>query len=95
MSSPNPCWSPIFVLGIHFRSGTNFLYDLLCLHPSCDASTPLPEDYLLDHADLLVEYVDSVSWTSRTHCKAEVNQDMLFQCLGGGLASFLVFTAWY
>ena len=34
---------PIFILGISQRSGTNFVSDLLALHPDCDA-TLIPED---------------------------------------------------
>jgi hypothetical protein len=89
MSHPDLCPDPIFMLGILMRSGTNFLYDLLRLHPDCDASTPVPEDFLVHCADLLVEYVDSVSSNWRSHWGVEVNQDILRQCLGKGLISFV------
>ena len=55
--------SPIFILGISQRSGTNFLFDLLCLHPDCGAPSIKWEDFLVDKSDLLVRYVSSVySW---------------------------------
>ncbi len=37
---------PIFILGISERSGTNFLFHLLCLHPDCDPGGPIWENYL-------------------------------------------------
>ena len=50
------------ILGMMPRSGTNFLSDLLCLHPDCAVPDPVLEDYLLHHEDILERYVDSVRW---------------------------------
>lgn len=52
---------PIFILGILQRSGTNYLYNLLLLHPECGDPAPVWEDYLCHHADLLSAYVQSVT----------------------------------
>ncbi|TEU16559.1 MAG: hypothetical protein E3J21_10285 [Anaerolineales bacterium] len=89
MSSPASLADPIFILGILPRSGTNFLKGLLCLHPDCDASAPIPEDHLVHCADLLVKYVNSVSWHWRPSWGAEGQKDVLCQYLGNGLVSFL------
>ena len=56
--SPSP--PPVFVLGILPRSGTNFLSDLLALHPACALPAGLREDWLLHHADGLVDYARAV-----------------------------------
>jgi hypothetical protein len=89
VSSPDLCSDPIFILGILSRSGTNYLYKLLCLHPDCDASAPIPEDYLIHCADLLVEYVNSVSSNWLSVWGVEDQKEILCQSLGNGLFSFL------
>lgn len=83
------CTDPIFILGILPRSGTNFLYDLLCLHPDCDASAPIPEDYLVSRANLLIDYINSVSWNWRIDWEVEDQKDILFHYIGKGLTAFL------
>ena len=51
----------IFVLGVMPRSGTNYLYDFLALHPDCaPARAPIWEDFFLQHADLLMAYTATV-----------------------------------
>lgn len=55
------CSDPIFIHGILPRSGTNFLWDLLRLHPDCaPARVPVDEDWFLAHSDHLVHFVDDV-----------------------------------
>ncbi len=54
--------APIFILGISQRSGTNYLADLLSLHPDCGRPSPLWEDHVLGHAELLLSY-------ARTLCR--------------------------
>lgn len=92
MDSPL-CTAPIFILGIHGRSGTNFLADLLCLHPDCGLPAPIMEDYLVHHTDLLVRYTKSVYWHwSSWKPPFEVDEsfeDLLCQSIGNGLISFL------
>ncbi len=54
--------NPVFFLGIMPRSGTNYVYNLLRLHPECNCVTDgnMVEDYLLFHANLLSRYADVV-----------------------------------
>lgn len=86
MTIPAPCPNSIFILGISQRSGTNFLYNLVCLHPDCVGSVPW-EDFLVHYSDLLGKYVDSVS--SHWLPAWDVRGDSLYQYLGSGLLSFL------
>lgn len=77
---------PIFIQGIMARSGTNFLGDLLSLHPDCGRS-PIAEDFLLAHADKLAQYTAAVhqhynpAWV--------VGEDDLFAAIGDGLIQLL------
>lgn len=83
---------PIFILGIMPRSGTNFLHDLLLLHPSCRGSL-LAEDYLTAHSDLLVRYAESTvsHWSPRWQAKKTWThpERVLAEYIGHGLISFL------
>lgn len=56
-----PDRNAIFVCGILGRSGTNFLRDLLVLHPDCASPHEVPEDYLLHHSNLLADYADAAT----------------------------------
>jgi hypothetical protein len=58
--------SCVFIHGVSPRSGTNYLQDLICLHPSC-TSGPLLEDFVLANANLVSEFtsVVSSSWHDR------------------------------
>lgn len=47
--------SPIFIFGISPRSGTNYLFNLLIMHPDC-APFPAFEDYLLMYSRMLDKY---------------------------------------
>lgn len=89
MAIPSLSAEPIFILGISQRSGTNFLFDLLCLHPECGAPSKKWEDFLLDKSDLLVRYVNSVfpGWRRRG-TDPEVER-LLYEHLGSGLVSVL------
>jgi Sulfotransferase family len=83
---------PIFVLGIMPRSGTNYLRDLLCLHPQCaPARTPIHEDFFLEPSDLLVAYVREVRrrWDRMW---GEFDDELMrrfHESIGDGLVSFL------
>ena len=58
---------PIFVLGITGRSGTNYLRDLIAVHPQCvTAKAPIWEDFLLDQVKPLLEYAERLQgkWAS-------------------------------
>jgi protein-tyrosine sulfotransferase len=83
---------PIFIHGILPRSGTNFLWDLLLLHPDCaPAREPVREDLFLDHADHLVAFTEEVraAWDPRWGDFAPDVGDQLQAALGDGLVSFL------
>jgi hypothetical protein len=84
----SPSTQPIFILGVKQRSGTNFLLDLIQLHPDCEAPE-LGEDFLTHHADLLVRYAATVSRAWAKWVKDEKMEELLCQCLGDGLISFL------
>ncbi|MDJ0633597.1 MAG: sulfotransferase [Xenococcaceae cyanobacterium MO_188.B29] len=81
---------PIFILGISQRSGTNFLSDLLSLHPDCDA-TLIPEDFFMAHADLLIKFADSLDriWQYWKIDKIVGSPEKLYECFGSSLTSFL------
>ncbi|MEB3359470.1 MAG: sulfotransferase [Synechococcales bacterium] len=96
------CTDPIFILGIMPRCGTNFLYNLLCLHPHCNGVgiRDMPEDHLLLNANLLERYANNVaSFWSRHGLRGEndparqrYNQELqskLFASLGEGLLAYL------
>jgi Sulfotransferase family len=83
---------PIFLLGVSPRSGTNFLWDLLLLHPRCAAArSPIREDLLLEHVDLLLAYTSAVrrSWDPAWGTFPEDLLDRFHEALGDGLISFL------
>ncbi|MEM9450862.1 MAG: sulfotransferase [Cyanobacteria bacterium P01_E01_bin.6] len=94
--------NPIFILGVMPRSGTNFVYNLLCLHAHCEGVgvRDMPEDSLLYNADLLARYVSNVSsfWCRHglrgkddpTRQKNNLElKDKLFESLGSGLLEYL------
>lgn len=81
---------PVFILGIRPRSGTNFLWDLLRLHPQLAAPrAPVNEDFLIKHSDHLSRYTADV----RRHWKKWDRSDDIpneFQAaLGRGLMDFM------
>ena len=83
---------PIFIHGILPRSGTNFLWDLLLLHPDCGrAREPVNEDLFLEHSDPLVRFVEDVraSWDPIWGTFGPDLPDRLCESLGEGLLSFL------
>jgi len=83
---------PIFVLGILGRSGTNYLSNLIGLHPDCELITSIPEDWLLAESHLMVQYTQAVYRNWIDHKDWEIcaqSEPQLFQALGNGLISFL------
>jgi hypothetical protein len=81
--------SPVFILGIQSRSGTNFLHRLLCLHPDCRASV-LPEDHFVERLPELKRL--SVTLQEREYRKwlrADVAGD-LNRAFGAALVEYLV-----
>lgn len=47
---------PVFIIGIHRRSGTNFLADALQLTSELALPLPIAEDYLLEYSNLLIDF---------------------------------------
>lgn len=96
-SAPVPACrtDPIFILGIVKRSGTNFLYNLLLLHPDCCAPAPIWEDYLVHYADLLVPYTNTLfsRWNRDSRGIDARLEDLLFESMGNGILSLLTLLA--
>lgn len=83
---------PIFIHGILPRSGTNFLCDLLLLHPDCArGQEPVREDLFLDHSDHLAAFAEEVraAWDPIWGSFGADLPDRLYAGIGAGLVSFL------
>jgi protein-tyrosine sulfotransferase len=83
---------PIFILGIMPRSGTNYLWDLLCLHPACaPARSPIREDFFLECSDHLVAYTRAVRdrWDPIWGVFDDDLEARFRESLGDGLISYL------
>lgn len=81
----------IFILSPLPRCGTNFLWDLLRLHPELAAGrSPVWEDYLLENARPLERFSRQAQaswdpvWGSTEHLRSH-----LIRCLGDGVLSFM------
>ena len=80
----------VFILGIMQRSGTNFLRNLLCMHPNCGLVMPIAEDFLIHNCHHLDLYIQSVSkmwhpsWGGLDKCK-----ERLARFLERGVLDFL------
>ena len=84
--------TPIFILGILPRSGTNLLFKLLQLHPDCEVPDPIREDWSLETADLLVDYARTTyeHWARDPRWGVyEALEGELLRSLGEGLLSLL------
>jgi len=81
--------SPIFILGIVQRSGTNFLNNLLLKHPDVRSPGIVWEDFYLAPADHLNAYASSLqpswdpSWT--VQLQTALGPDAVLHYLGEGL----------
>ena len=85
--------NPVFILGIMPRSGTNFLNNLLLLHPDCEYPGIVWEDYYLDSADLLHCYSETVfsRWNQSWKEKVEdvIGPNPLLKLLGDSLVTLM------
>ena len=83
----------IFILGIMQRSGTNYLNNLLLLHPDCEYPGFVWEDYLIAPAENLSRYVNSVyqNWNPlwRNNVEKIMGINSLMNCIGQGLNLFI------
>ncbi len=72
------------------RCGTNFLSNLIQLHPDCAPASPVWEDYLLAHSDLLQQYCSTVAdhWDEDWGVD-QATLEQLETSLGLGLSRFL------
>lgn len=83
---------PIFIHGILPRSGTNFIWDLLLLHPDCSRGRePVNEDLFLEHSNHLTAFATSVqrAWDPAWGTFAGDIGNRLYEGIGEGLISFL------
>jgi len=81
--------SPIFILGIVQRSGTNYLNNLLLKHPDVRSPGIVWEDFYLAPADHLNAYAASLQPSWNTHWTAQLQTalgpDAVLRHLGDGL----------
>ncbi len=89
MSTPSFSSAPIFIAGISQRSGTNFLYDLMRLHPDCGGPATNWEDSSLSSAEHLARYVEIVAASWRRHGADPGVDDQLYEHLGKAVLSVL------
>ncbi|MDX1624454.1 MAG: sulfotransferase [Gemmatimonadota bacterium] len=80
----------VFVLGILQRSGTNFLYNLLKLHPDVKVPETIYEDYFLFHSHKLLGYVQSVNrqWRERWGVRPDDKNELTAE-FGNAILRFL------
>ena len=83
--------SVVFVLGITRRSGTNYLSNLIYLHPECDRVSRIWEDFTVSGAALLDQYVERVSgqWDCAGWRIGAAEKDRLWARLGNAIVLFL------
>jgi len=71
----------VFIHGIMQRSGTNYLHDLLILHPDCKSVQEIEiwEDYIVRHSKYLTKYIDRVqhTWNSELAKKNKFDEFMI------------------
>lgn len=83
---------PVFILGLTPRTGTNYLWDLVCLHSACSPGRePIREDFFLEHVHQLATFVRDVSskWDPAWGVVSEATLGELHTRLGTALVDFL------
>ena len=83
---------PVFIVGLTPRTGTNYLWDLVCVHPACaPGREPIREDFFLEHAHLLATFVRDVSskWDPAWGIVSEETLAELHARIGTALLDFL------
>jgi hypothetical protein len=80
----------VFILGIRPRSGTNFLWDLLRLHPQLSAPrAPVNEDFLVKHSDQLARFAADVRRHWKKWDRSDDIPNEILSSLGRGLLDFM------
>ena len=77
----------IFIIGISPRSGTNYLYNLLNLHPRISPSKINGEGFLVYYSDLLDNYTSALA--RRWHDNWENDPKLIQEAIGKGLTDSL------
>jgi protein-tyrosine sulfotransferase len=83
---------PIFILGARPRSGTNFLCNLLALHPVIGNGRVVWEDFMLADSDLLTQYAHRTynRWPQHWEVRENVGSwEVICEHIGSGLVSYL------
>ena len=81
-----------FILGVSQRSGTNFLYRVLNLHPHCAGPGPIWEDCFLYRSESLVGFAEAMykQWDSTWEVEEKLGEStLLMRYLGGAIERFL------
>ena len=83
--------TPVFILGMTRRSGTNFLWRLLDLHPHIVTIPELAEDFSLQNIQLLSQYVDRTcqNWDPAWGYRGQL-QEPFMQSLGQCILNFIL-----
>lgn len=80
----------LFIFGITPRSGTNYLFDLLRLHPDVEIRIPILEDHILSKIDPLIRFAANVTGFWREVYKLDEREARRFiELLGDGIDTFL------
>ena len=83
--------APVFVHSVAQRTGTNYLLDLLRLHPACETARRIHEDYFLEESDPLVVFVEAVTTRWGDYWGVtEQDRNTLLSFVGDGLVRFLL-----
>lgn len=80
----------VFVLGIEMRCGTNYLWQLLRLHPQCHVGS-VGEDYLMEYSELMEKYADRLyrKWTPEWRKRMGGSSGLLLENIGNCLLAFI------
>jgi hypothetical protein len=79
--------APVFIIGINPRSGTNYLYQILALHPDCVHSKHYGEDFILYGIENYIKFYKTV--TSKWVPTWNNNKEEFKKSLEIGLMSYL------
>lgn len=85
--------TPIFILGVAPRCGTNYVEDLLCVHPDCGLGIPLRENQLMASIPALADVVSSLDDKWRANPRwgfVPEHTDDLTESLGRAIVDFMV-----